>query len=90
MKLIDCEDLLMSLSVDAFECPGCPEPDWLQEISDLFEVTEEDVVRCEDCKYYAEAKVKRNGEVIESAGICQRWGATGAEEHGFCAWGERG
>ena len=87
MKLIDCEELMETLAIDMETCPGCPEPEWLQELSDIFDTMEEDVLHCEDCKYYSEVRVKRNGEVIEEAYFCKRWGNVGAEAKGYCAWG---
>lgn len=32
MRLIDADALVESLSVDPVECPGCPEPEWMNEI----------------------------------------------------------
>ena len=32
MKLIDADALIESLAVDQNECPGCPEPEWIDEL----------------------------------------------------------
>lgn len=30
MRLIDADALIESLLIDPEECPGCPEPEWLE------------------------------------------------------------
>jgi len=37
MKLIDADKLIEELSVDPVECPGCPEPEWLEEFVRILE-----------------------------------------------------
>ena len=90
-KLIDADALMEALSINPEMCPGCPEPEWLQELSDLFDTTEESVVRCKDCEWYSEVRVKRNGKMIEEAYVCCRgeWSATGTDPNGYCSYGRR-
>lgn len=32
-RLIDADALIESLSINPEECPGCPEPEWLEELA---------------------------------------------------------
>lgn len=45
-KLIDADALIRDLSVDPYECPGCPEPEFLQDLINVLEsapsITEDD------------------------------------------------
>ena len=87
-KLIDADALIEALSINPEMCPGCPEPEWLQELSDLFDTTEESVVRCKDCYYLDTTWVSRKGEV-EEVGICRWWGSTANDPNGYCSYGRR-
>lgn len=40
-KLIDADALIESLSINPYECPGCPEPEYLEEIITLLETAPE-------------------------------------------------
>lgn len=33
MRLIDADALIESLSINPEDCPGCPEPEWLEELA---------------------------------------------------------
>ena len=46
-KWINASELIRSLSVDPYECPGCPEPDFLPELIAM--VDEIDEFYVEDC-----------------------------------------
>lgn len=35
MRLIDADALIESLSINPEDCPGCPEPEWLEELADV-------------------------------------------------------
>lgn len=37
MKLIDADKLIEELSIDPAECPGCPEPEWLETFIQILE-----------------------------------------------------
>ncbi len=37
MRLIDADAILKQLEVDPVECPGCPEPEYLNEFKELLE-----------------------------------------------------
>lgn len=41
MKLVDADKLIKELTVDPVECPGCPEPEWLEEFVRILEEAEE-------------------------------------------------
>lgn len=36
-KLINASELIRSLQVDPIECPGCPEPEFLEELIAILE-----------------------------------------------------
>lgn len=86
-KLIDADALIESLSINPEMCPGCPEPEWLQELCDLFDTTEESVVRCKDCEHFAEIRVKQFGRTDEYSN-CIWWGRD-TKEDGYCSYGRR-
>lgn len=88
-KLIDADALIDALSINPEMCPGCPEPEWLQELSDLFDTTEESVVRCKDCDFYYETRVKKDGKVLEETRTCGIWFGTGVDPNGYCSYGRR-
>lgn len=54
-KLIDADALIRSLMVDPVECPGCPEPEFLSDLIEVFKtaptVDAVPVVRCKDCRW---------------------------------------
>lgn len=35
MRLIDADALIESLGINPEDCPGCPEPEWLEELADI-------------------------------------------------------
>lgn len=37
MRLIDADALMESLTVDPIGCMGCPEPEFLEELSDILD-----------------------------------------------------
>lgn len=37
MRLIDADALIESLTIDPIGCMGCPEPEWLEELSDILD-----------------------------------------------------
>jgi len=88
-KLIDADALIEALSINPEMCPGCPEPEWLQELSDLFDTTEESVVRCKDCDFYYETRVKKDGKVVKETRTCGIWFGTGVDPNGYCSYGRR-
>lgn len=40
-KLVDADALIESLSVNPLECPGCPEPEYLEDVITLLETAPE-------------------------------------------------
>lgn len=40
MRLIDADALIESLSINPEECPGCPEPEWLEQFADILDSAE--------------------------------------------------
>ena len=52
MRLIDADALIESLTVDPVGCMGCPEPEWLDELSDILNTAPSiDLVTCGECMY---------------------------------------
>lgn len=37
MRLIDADRLIEAITVNPLECPGCPEPEWAEEIVNLID-----------------------------------------------------
>ncbi len=54
-KYVNADRLISSLEIDPFECPGCPEPEYLPELIELLrQAPAADVVepvRCAHCKW---------------------------------------
>lgn len=38
MRLIDADALINSLTINPEECPGCPEPEWIEAFIDLLDI----------------------------------------------------
>ena len=79
MRLIDADALIYTLAIDPEECPGCPEPEFLEMLSDILETTPEAVVRCEDCVHMIEAY---DLDERESFVWCEKW----ENETDRCGW----
>lgn len=89
MRLIDADGLIQSLTINPIECPGCPEPEWLEQMSDVLDSAETvdavPVVRCRDCAHW-------NSVMKESEfGLCNAWVTlficTGSDE--YCKRGKK-
>ena len=50
MRLIDADALMESLAVDPIACMGCPEPEFLEELSDILDCAP--TVETKEIHYY--------------------------------------
>lgn len=41
MKLVDADALIEQLTINPEECPGCPEPEWLEDFIDMLDSAQE-------------------------------------------------
>lgn len=85
MRLIDADALMESLTIDPIGCMRCPEPEWLEELSDILDTAptiETQVVHCRDCKYASRCI----SEVVFSS---HRGGNTYFRTVDWCSLGER-
>ena len=67
MRLIDADAPMESLTVDPIGCPGCPEPEWLEELSDILDtaptIEAVELVRGEWIKH--KERTETNGKFID-------------------------
>lgn len=83
-KLIDADEIIAALTVDPYDCIGCPEPEFMQDIVNLLrEAQAEDaeiVIRCKECKYW------------QKEHLCNHWSRYGTIETGaydYCSNGRK-
>lgn len=81
MRLIDADVLINSLLIDPIACMGCPEPEFMQELSDILDTAPTfDLIRCKECKHwYSDA----------DCGMACEFTNMGQPEDGYCNWAER-
>lgn len=62
-RLIDADALMDSLSVDPIGCMGCPEPEFMEELSDIIDCAP--TIETKEIKYYDEdEQVWKIGSVV--------------------------
>lgn len=93
MRLIDADRLIEAITINPVECPGCPEPEWAEDMVNLIDAmpsVQPEIVRCKDC-------VKHNKAISDTPYkeyVCPlvkfRGKAHGHEfDYQYCAYGKR-